>query len=199
MSWPSRFKWIGTAGGPPIMLAASLLTVWEGSNFPSNGRVVEAHFRYFSENDPATDYDRACDVDGYIGQVPVGSGTGIVFADETTTVSWHPGEGRNAANTIVKMMWIHNDALVEAALSASEQLAWEDNFEYDSDSADHVIFDSACPGSDTEESLHVRLAHGRFIVQTAVYERNPDVYLVLHRFVPQQCPFKPPESRHVSR
>jgi hypothetical protein len=73
---------IQSGGGPLILLPENLLHLWEGCFPPSGGRKVEASFRWAHPAAPATDYDRACDVRGYWGIVPVGNGCGLVLGGE---------------------------------------------------------------------------------------------------------------------
>ena len=64
--------WIESAGGPLLALRPDCLPLWEGIDPPSEGRRVEASFRWENASAPATDYDRACDVEGYAGVIQVG-------------------------------------------------------------------------------------------------------------------------------
>ncbi len=54
-------KWIGSNGGPFIVLPWAQRAKWEGADAPAAGRVVRAKFRWDGEANPATDYDEACD------------------------------------------------------------------------------------------------------------------------------------------
>ena len=54
-------KWIGTNGGPYIVVPGEHREAWEGADPPTGGRVVHAEFRWDAESNPATDYDEACD------------------------------------------------------------------------------------------------------------------------------------------
>ena len=53
--------WVGTNGGPYIVLAREHRAAWEGADPPTGGRVVHADFRWDAESNAATDYDEACD------------------------------------------------------------------------------------------------------------------------------------------
>ena len=68
-----RLHWVETAGGPHLVLPEKYAAAWEGCSTPSGGRIVEATFRC-DPGGPATDYDRACSVAGWIGAIPVGRG-----------------------------------------------------------------------------------------------------------------------------
>ena len=79
-----------TDGGPLIVVPEAAAAHWEGSDTPSAGRVVSATTRWADPNDPATDYDRACDVDPeYAAALRVGESWGIVLGTEVAQeVQW---------------------------------------------------------------------------------------------------------------
>src|SRR5438874_2615230 len=76
-----RLHWIVTAGGPQLVLPERYAAAWEGCSTPSGGRVVEATFRC-DPGGPATDYDRASSVAGWIGAIPVGRGQALVLTGD---------------------------------------------------------------------------------------------------------------------
>ena len=70
-------------GGPLIVLPDSAAPHWEGSEPPSARRVIDATSRWSGPGHPATDYDRACDVDPeYAASLRVGDSWGIVLGTE---------------------------------------------------------------------------------------------------------------------
>jgi hypothetical protein len=74
-----------------LLVPGEHLLAWEGSDPPSAGRKVEAKFRWHDPNDPATDYDRACDVEDYLGLIEVGTGKGQVLGgDPEMMTAWLP-------------------------------------------------------------------------------------------------------------
>jgi hypothetical protein len=88
-----RLKWLDR--GPYLLLPEKLADRWEGSDPPSGGRVVEADFRWNAEG-PATDYDRACDVeDCGLGVLRIGRGEGLVFSTDASTAYYHDTRGRH--------------------------------------------------------------------------------------------------------
>src|SRR5688572_8042554 len=87
----SKFEWVSCDGGPHLLLPTELVDAWEGTQPPSDGRVVSARFRY--SMDPratATDYDLACDVEGVLALIPVGAGQGLVLGGEVPMSTWLP-------------------------------------------------------------------------------------------------------------
>jgi hypothetical protein len=86
--------WVSTTGGPHLVVPEKHAAHWEGVTAPSHGRVVRAKHRW-DPTGPATDYDRACDVEGYLGVVRVGRGCGVVLADYPTAAAYYPWRGRH--------------------------------------------------------------------------------------------------------
>src|SRR5689334_17973405 len=69
-------QWVESAGGPLIVVPLELAQSWRG---------IEA-----VPGDPVTDYDRACDVDDYLGVLEVGPGRGLVLGDEPMRTAFVP-------------------------------------------------------------------------------------------------------------
>jgi hypothetical protein len=89
-----RLAWVGTTGGPHLVVPEKHAAHWEGVAEPSHGRVVRARHRW-DPSGPATDYDRACDVPGLLGVVRVGRGRGVVLADHPGAAAYYPWRGRH--------------------------------------------------------------------------------------------------------
>lgn len=105
-----RLAWVDTTGGPHLVVPEKYAVHWEGVGKPSRGRVVEAKSRWDASG-PATDYDRACDVDGLLGVIRVGRGRGVVLADDPGMAAYCPSRGRHSI-----LKWVY--APSEAALLA---------------------------------------------------------------------------------
>src|SRR5438270_663817 len=82
--------WMDTELGPLLLVPGEHLSSWEGIDPPSAGRHVEAKFRSHDPNDPATDYDRACDIKDYLGLIEIGAGKGLVLGGEPLSTAWWP-------------------------------------------------------------------------------------------------------------
>ncbi|MDQ3520599.1 MAG: immunity 21 family protein [Gemmatimonadota bacterium] len=80
-------------GGPLLIAPQAAVAAWEGTDAPSNGRVVSAKFRWSNENDPASDYDRACDVDPQTAAaIDIGEHWGIIIGTAAAqSAHWLPG------------------------------------------------------------------------------------------------------------
>jgi len=83
----------GNDGGPLLIAPQAAVAAWEGTDAPSNGRVVSAKFRWSNENDPASDYDRACDVDPQTAAaIDIGEHWGIIIGTAAAqSAHWLPG------------------------------------------------------------------------------------------------------------
>ena len=78
------FPCFGNDGGPLLVLPKEALSYWEGTQPPSNERVVTANSRWEGQ-EIATDYDRACDLGDTSKLLQVGPSWGIVLGQANFT------------------------------------------------------------------------------------------------------------------
>lgn len=171
--------WITSNGGPLLLLPRSLLAHWSGVDAPSDGRVIEAQFRW-NPDQPASDYDRACDVQGYTGVLAVGDGWGLVIGDEPNPVRWLPMSG---GGIIVRWEFAPNDEAVEEAIGrVPQELPWQPEGEFRVVSSPLELFDSGEPGTGAlMPRLAMDLTPGDYRVEQARYAPAPDIALHLVR------------------
>lgn len=117
-----RFSWVLCDSGPHLLLAEEWAPAWEGASVPSNGRIVDAKFRWNAEPGAvATDYDAACDVTDLVGVIPVGAGAALTLADEVPMSAWMPSTQFSGGLLVVPMTWpeagMPEDRLVAAVHS----------------------------------------------------------------------------------
>jgi len=115
-------EWI-SCNSPLLLVARDQLSSWEGTDIPSNGRKVEARFRW-NPDGPPTDYDRACDIDDYIGVIDVGTGKGIVLGDEPLMTTW-----LSLSDGGLLVRWAYSESendLISSALTLTDD-AYEDS------------------------------------------------------------------------
>jgi hypothetical protein len=181
-------------GGPLLLVPGEYLLEWEGIDTPSAGRQVEAKFRWDGPDAPATDYDRACDVKGYLGAIQIGEGTGLVLGDEPAMTSWQPlAVHDNAGNTRAGGMlirWIYADSgeHVVDVLGHVPEGVWMEGVTFRAGQQPLYLIDSAFAGSELEggDHLFIQLPAGTYRVSTAVYEPDASTCLVLHRLMPSE-------------
>lgn len=97
----NELKWVECDAGPHILLEKRLIASWGGVNKSSNKRIVYARVGYEEENDSATDYDMACDIDDYIGLISVGDGNGIVIADDVPRSTWIAADDQKGGYLVI--------------------------------------------------------------------------------------------------
>ena len=182
--------WVQSEGGPLLLLPERHLTQWEGVRPPSGGRVVEAVFRWGDPSAPATDYDRAADVDDWVAVLPVGQGEGLVLNDFPAMTAWWP-ELPGERGLLVRWLVAESEADVIRHLARVPEEIWsDDRVALVTDNERLYLFDSALAGREVmsegdAESLVICLRPGRFSVLTAHYMPDERTRLMLHRLSPE--------------
>ncbi|MER6383763.1 immunity 21 family protein [Streptomyces sp. NPDC001250] len=159
---PGALEWVESGGGPLIAVPETVLPFWAGAD----------------SEELDTDYDRACEVDGYVGLLPVGDSAALVFGDEPASTSYLPDHATfvrwSAANSEAELL-----ATVPAALDAAmwgSEVHWRVP-------GPVLLFDSAWPGqaADRTEHLRVPLEAGTYTVRAAYVQPGPETWVGLVR------------------
>lgn len=172
-------QWVQSNGGPLLFLPRSLLPEWGGALRGTEG--MDAEFRWRGEG-PATDYDRACDIEDYTGLIPVGSGHALVLGDEPLVTCWWP---YSAGDGGLFVRWVcadseqflqHLQGLVDVRFTSSPHVL-------EVVEGEHHLFDAAVPGADVRpnEALPVELEPGRYEIATGRFTPDSRTELLLHR------------------
>jgi Immunity protein 21 len=189
----ANWTWISSYGGPLLLIPGEYLYAWEGGDAPSNGRQVQAKFRWAGPDDVATDYDRACDVEGWIGRLEVGDGSAVVLGGEPAMTAWLPAAPSTVDDSDIVgylVRWIAADSMdmfrtaVKAALQ-DPRVQWRDErVQIQVGSQPLFLFEAACPGTEMEdgEFLGIDVTAGTYGICTAEYTAAPRTSIVLHRF-----------------
>lgn len=163
---PGTVEWVESGGGPLVAVPETVLPFWTGAD----------------GEETASDYDRACEVDGLVGLLPVGDATALVLGDEPAATAFLPEHG-----TLVR--WIAGDG--EAELLASVPAAlhtaqWQPEVHWKVPGT-VVLFDAAWPGTDSTgtDRVSLTLAPGRYAVRAARVQPGPETWLVLVQVRPQ--------------
>lgn len=78
-----------SSGVPILLCPAEIASHWEGTNKPSNGRIIEAKFDLNGPNGVHVDYDRACDTaDDYVNIISIGPSNALIFGEEIPAMHW---------------------------------------------------------------------------------------------------------------
>ncbi|AZM63538.1 MULTISPECIES: immunity 21 family protein [unclassified Streptomyces] len=162
---PGTIEWVESGGGPLIAVPETVLPFWTGAD----------------GEETASDYDRACEVDGLVGLLPVGDAAALVLGDEPAATAFLPEHG-----TLVR--WIAGDSEAEVLASVPAALRtarWQPEVRWQVPGT-VLLFDAAWPGASSTGTDHVRLTldPGRYTVRAAQAQPGPETWLVLVQLRP---------------
>lgn len=168
--------WIMSGGGPLICLERHLEGSWGGID-----KLTIPH------GDAKTDYDRACQLKGYLNVLPVLGGEAIILGDMPLDTSFC--RARSGALMIARVIYacLDFDDKFESIIAELDESIFDrpsetSHFAFATPSVS--MFDSAEPGYDIlEGSLHFDVTPGSYRVLTREYEPDPENSLVMHKFV----------------
>ena len=151
-----------------ILIPQSVLSEWHGASLetPMVG----------------DDYQRACAISNYLGEIRVGGGTGLVLGDtpdRTTVIESELGPAL--------LRWGSADseeAMLEAVRGSLDRAEVVEELEHHVGEPAHLLIDSAWSGSDYADSLELILAMGTHRVVTRRHT-GPGVEYLAHVF--QMC------------
>ncbi|WP_432053600.1 immunity 21 family protein [Streptomyces sp. bgisy022] len=159
---PGTAQWVESGGGPLVAVPEAVLPFWTGAD----------------GEEAASDYDRACDVDGPVGLLPVGDGAALVLGDEPAATAYLLEH-----RTLVR--WIAADTeddLLACVPAALETADWEPGVRWRVPGP-VLLFDAAWPGSRSAGTDHLRipLPPGPYTVRAAQVRPGPETWLTLVR------------------
>lgn len=198
LSYGPELTWMSSNGGPLLLVPGEYLSSWRGIDPPPEGQHIEAQFRWAGLDEPATDYDRACDVTGYVGLLDIGAGQGLVLGDEPHSTAWRPlpaGDGdHEIGGLLIRLVYADSDADIIAVLEHMPQAGWQDEcLALDVGHEPLYLLDAAYDGSELEgdDHLTIHLPAGRYTIATAEYEPDDHTSLVLHRLTRMSASIPP--------
>ncbi len=139
-----------------------------------------------TQNAPATDYDRACDIDDYLGLIVVGEGQGLVLGEGRMDTAWWPGD-KGDGGILIRWEYGEPGTDVLQALSHIPEDIWQpEPLVFTVGEGPLFLFDSAFRGSDVDDGLTndhatVLLPAGEYALATAHYRPDDQTSFVLHR------------------
>jgi hypothetical protein len=172
-----RLSWVHSMA-VGLVIPARYAPAWEGSDAPSEGRIVEATFRYDPKG-PATDYDRACDVSGWLGVIPVGRGQALVLSgDKTSAAYYHWRRGHYL------LRWLYADSeteLLDHFHDVHAQLPVEEEamFRHPGGLV-YLMSATDLPGRWLLPHTELSLPRGRYRVWTS-HSETEKMYIIIHK------------------
>lgn len=182
-----EMTWVGTGGGPLIVVPAELASHWRGGDGVG---VSPGDLDRWWENPDLTgsDYGRACGIKDYLGSLDVGPGRALILNDEPMPTAFlrKPGGG-----ILVRWMYAEDEGEVRRAIRSIPESIWEATHHSIVVAREGVlVFDSAYPGDDLPVSsgeeatvpwLRLGLPPGTYHVDTADHSPDESTRLILHR------------------
>lgn len=167
-------QWID-CNSPLLLVAKEHLSAWQGIDVPSNGRKVVAQFRS-NRGGPATDYDRACDVDDYVGVIDVGNGKGIVLGDEPLMTTSEPVSD---GGLLIRWVYAESENELIAAVDKLPAEAYEDSgISFIVDGPSLVLFAASEPGDvQIFSRIEINISPGYYRVSTGKYEDDKTSFI----------------------
>ncbi|MZD18970.1 MULTISPECIES: Imm21 family immunity protein [Streptomyces] len=157
---PDAVRWVESSGGPLIALPEAVLPFWAGAD----------------GDETSSDHDRACDIDGPVGLLPVGDTRALVLGQGSAATTYLPEHG----TFVRRYAAASGSALLGDVPAALEAAAWEPEARWRVPGP-VVLFDAARPGDAVRETDHVRveLAPGRYGVRAARVATGRETWLGL--------------------
>lgn len=161
----NNLKWIATNGGPLIIMAKNSLPKWKGIG---------------SSFDARSDYDRACEVEDYLGVIEVEDDEALVLGDLPSYTASVVID--SSTILFIRWIWADDEGQVVTALQefSIEQQDWtETHLEIRFSGGRITLFDSAYSGESVEEKLENTIESGAYVPLTLSYEPDPSINLFL--------------------
>jgi hypothetical protein len=160
-------NWLECSGGPFILMEKSLLKYWGG---------------YDEEGEP-NDYDRACEINEYLGIVNVHDGVALIVNTESMQIAINPSI---KTNEIMFISWVYanNEQDIINSLKEIPEYIWDNiNIKIQIINGDLVLFESVNPGNDVEEYFNILLEKGNYCVLSGVYNPNKSTRFILYKLI----------------
>ena len=159
-------RWIATTGGPLVLIGRRQLPSWRGV---------------------PDDYVRACDVQGFVGALPLADSQALVLGDEPMPTAVRPGPG----GIVLLVRWCYADGAQQvadhlAALRPADLSSPDLAVDLGDTSA--RLFDASLPGDrsagDPDAFTDVVLAAPRVSVSVDEFRPDARTFLVIHALTP---------------
>jgi hypothetical protein len=180
-------RWISSEGGPLILIDRAHLGFWEGDKDVWDGEPSSS-----GEATTFDDYDRACQVNEYVGLIPVGMGEGLILGDEPLPTTWYPSTGMIGGHIIRGGLAYDENELLRQILNIPDEKYKEEGIVFSSVSGSLLLFDSGCPGREpdcleTGCLIQFELAVGSYIVRTVNHTLEDGGWTLVHSLINPSC------------
>ncbi|QEH37882.1 hypothetical protein OJF2_64740 [Aquisphaera giovannonii] len=179
--------WVGTNGGPLIVIPGEIAPRWRGGD--DTDYSLKDLDRWWETLDAgSSDYGRACGIREVVGMLAVGPGRALILRKASMPTAFVP---REDGGILVRGIYAEEEATLRRALCTMPESAWKPTPHRITVSREGLlVFDSAQPGDhlptsmDEEETipcLRLGLHAGTYHVDTADHSPVKTNRLCLHR------------------
>lgn len=163
----SLSQWIQSDGGPLVLMEKGSLNLWGGSLGTDNSSAI-------------TDYDKACLINDYLGQLEVGSYSALVLNDEPLRTAYWKINSEKVV--FIRWRWANNEKdIIESLPEALGRDDWEQSeIQISFSTEDLILFDASYSAEEIEIFLDLNLSRGTYYTQTLLFEPNGETSVILH-------------------
>ncbi|MBO3751024.1 hypothetical protein J5X84_33545 [Streptosporangiaceae bacterium NEAU-GS5] len=130
---PHGPTWIGSLGGPLIVMPESALPLWHGS--PIDAVTLDG------------DYGRACAIPGFIGLIPVGPRLALVLGDDPAATTFLSEYG-----LFIRLIAADSfDDAIRTAIDIMDSVTWDETLNWDIHEP-LLLFDSVYNGAEVSDA-----------------------------------------------
>jgi hypothetical protein len=172
----NSLDWIKSGGGPLVCIERGNAAQWLGVGGTNFGNGIHTKF--------SSDYERACDVQDYLGVIPLNTGFAVVLGDMPleTRVSYGTGD----VPFIVRIFYADQGVdVVEKLndLTILDEIDPVESVNVEIREREIVIFDSAYSFSEVGDAyLSLDFQPGKYIVVSKLFEPDERSSLLIHEF-----------------
>ena len=162
-----ELTWLDTDAGHLILMSAAVRSLWSGIEPSRDPAAINVRYRFNPPSDPPSDYDRACEIDDYVGIIGVGSKHAIVLGQDPLAATLK----QLADGSAVIARLYTSEIGVPAHLPAIATSEWQSVGSVVFDSSPVVLFDSTEVGWEEPvfPSVSTEIVLGRYDVAHAQY------------------------------
>ena len=181
--------WVGTGGGPFIVIPWTIARRWRGANSYTQRAKTDPRLLSWFNSPQVDDYDRACSIQAHAAILKVGRGHGLVLQTEAEPVTWIANDD---SGVIVQVCYSDLDeaGIRDRTLTTPEGLWQHTGHRLRVSRGGLLIFDSVYAGDALPNSpgqganvpwMRLRLESGIYRIRSAAYEPDPGSLLRLYR------------------
>jgi len=116
-----------------------------------------------------------------MGVIAVESGQAVVLGDEPDRTAILLEDGNTL---ILRWRWAESEAeLLSAMRDGLKDVRFTESGRFSTKAGRHLLFDSACAGSEIAQSVAVELDANEFFLETAYFDPTKSLCAVIHRLI----------------